>query len=447
MFLPTEIIAVLAHFRPAFTQPTYEKGIELLIGTLLTRGRRTVTAALRAIGKADEPQWSKYHHVLNRARWSGLTVSRLLLQLLVATLAAGSGVVTIAVDETLERRWGPQIRQCGHWRDSCASSKQLHVSTRGLRWLVFALVVDVPWSRYTLALPFLSVLLTTPKVSASLGKPHKTVAQRTGQVVIWLRRTLAGYPIHLVGDGAYAVIELGLRCQRCQVTLVAPLRLDARLFEPPYRPQTKLPGRPAVVGARLPNLADVAQAPTTRWHRSRVRWYGASHAVMDWMTGNALWYSTGTAPLAIRWLLVRDPAGVRPTRAFFSTDCHQAIPTMISDFVDRWTLEVTFEESRAHLGIETQRQWSDLAIERTTPALLALFSLVVLMAHALYPDGQIPAEQTAWYPKSSPTFHDLLRLVRRRLWLHFLFQTAGPLPDLRLFTPPRLSHLLATVCY
>jgi hypothetical protein len=108
--------------------------------------------------------------------------------------------------------------------------------------LVFALVVEAPWSRNLLALPFLSILLTTPKVSASLGKPHKTVAQRTGQVVIWLRRTLAGYRIHLVGDGAYAVIDLGLRCQRCQVTLVAPLRQDARLFEPPIVPRSCVGG-------------------------------------------------------------------------------------------------------------------------------------------------------------------------------------------------------------
>lgn len=447
MFLPAEIIPVLAHFRPAFTQPTHEKAVELVVGTVLARGRRTVTAALRAIGKRDEPHWSKYHHVLNRARWSGLLVSRLLLQLLVTTFVAGTRVVTIAVDETLERRWGPQIRQCGHWRDSRSSSKRLHVSTRGLRWLVFALVVEVPWTDYAVALPFLSVLLTTPKVSAGLGKRHKTVAQRTGQVVVWLRRTLAGYPIHLVGDGAYAVIELGLRCQRCQVTLVAPLRLDARLFEPPPRPLTKKRGRPPLVGARLPNLADVALAPSTHWHRSRMIWYGATTAFMDWTTGTALWYSTGTAPLPIRWILVRDPSGTRPTRAFFSTDCHQPASAIIRDFVVRWTLEVTFEESRVHLGIETQRQWSHLAIERTTPVLLGLFSLVVLMANALCPDGKLPVERTAWYAKSSPTSHDLLRLVRMRLWKQFLFQTGGISPDLRLFIPERLSHLLSALCY
>lgn len=447
MFLPAEIIPVVAYFRPAFTERTYQKAVELIIGALLTRGRRTVTNALRAIGKGDETNWSKYHHVLNRASWSGLTVSRLLLELLVTTFVGGGDVVTIAVDETLERRWGPQIRKSGHWRDSRSSSKRLHVSTRGLRWLVFALVVPVPWGDYVMALPFLSVLLTTPKVSADLGKSHKTVAQVTGQVVIWLRRTLAGFPIHLVGDGAYAVIELGLTCQRCQVTLIAPLRLDSRLFEPPRRLRTRTRGRPPLVGDRLPNLSEVSMAQTTRWHRSRVSWYGATTAIMDWCSGTALWYSTGKSPLPIRWILVRDPTANRPLRAFFSTDLHQFPPAILGEFVARWSLEVTFEESRAHLGIETQRQWSDLAIERTTPALLGLFSLVVLMAKSLYPDGEFFWEQTAWYPKDHATFHDLLRLVRRSIWQCFLFQTSGLSPDIRKILPDRFNHLLSAVCY
>jgi hypothetical protein len=273
------------------------------------------------------------------------------------------------------------------------------------------------------------------------------VAQVTGRIVRWLRRTLAGYPIHLVGDGAYAVLELGLTCQAHQVTLIAPLRLDARLFEPPCRPLEKRQGRPSLVGARLPNLADRAIAPTTRWHRSRVTWYSATTAVMDWTTGTALWYSTGTPPLVIRWVLVRDPQGIYPTRAFFATDSHLSPSTIIAGFVARWSLEVTYEESRAHLGIETQRQWSDLAIERTTPALFGLFSLVVLMAHVLYPDGDLPCTQTAWYPKRSATFHDLLHLVRKTLWLHCLFQTGDRSPDLRKITPAAFEHLLSAVCY
>lgn len=447
MFLPAEIIQVLAHFAPAFTQPTYRKALVLVIGTILAKGRRTVTSALRAMGKEQEADWSQYHQVLNRAKWSGLEVSQLLLQLIVSTFVSAGTTVTIAVDETLERRWGPQIRKRGHWRDSLASSRQRSVSTSGLRWLVLAVVLNVPWTPYAIALPFLSVLLTTPKVSQQLGKRHKTVAQVTGQIVAWLRRCLVGRAIHLVGDGAYAVIALGLRCQRHQITLIAPLRLDSRLFEPPYQPRVKRRGRPAVVGARLPTLAQVALAPTTQWQRSLLPWYGATSAVVDWVSGSALWYSTGTPPLTIRWVLVRDPADPQDIRAFFSTEQAQAAPTIISDFVNRWPIEVTFEEARAHLGLETQRQWSDLAIERTTPALFGLFSLVVLFAHALYPSGHLPLSTAAWYPKTHLSFHDLLALVRRRIWLHFFFQTDAFSPDPRLISQAQFEHLLSAVCY
>ena len=446
MFLPAEIIPILAQFAPVFTAPTYQKALVLVVGTILAKGRRTVTSALRAVGHTQTADWAKYHHVLNRARWSGLQLSERLLLVLVATFGAADGV-TIVVDETLERRWGPRIRKRGHWRDSLASSKHLNVSSSGLRWLVCALVVHVPWTPYALALPFLSVLLTTPKVSAQLGRPHKTVAHVTGQVLLWLRRTLPGRAIHLVGDGAYAVIALGRQCQRHQVTLLAPLRLDARLFEPPMRLVGKLRGRPQVVGARLPNLELIALAPTTRWHRSLVPWYGGTHTVVDWTTGTALWYTTGTPPLAIRWVLVHDPQGERPIRAFFSTEAAQGGPSIITDFVNRWPLEVTFEEARIHLGLETQRQWSDLAVERTTPALLGLFSLIVLLAQALYPTGDLPLPQAAWYPKTHATFHDVLALVRRRFWQQCLFQTDAVPPDLRFISPAHLEHLLSAVCY
>jgi hypothetical protein len=192
MFLPAEIIPIFAHFAPAFTAPTYQKGVVLVVGTLLAKGRRTVTAALRAVGLAQEKQWAKYHQVRNRASWSGLGVSGLLLELIVATFVTVGATIDLVIDETLERRWGPMIHKRGHWRDSLASSKSLNVSTSGLRWLVVAVVVKLPWSRHSWALPFLSVLLTTPKVSQRLARRHKTVAQVTGQIVIWLRRVLAG---------------------------------------------------------------------------------------------------------------------------------------------------------------------------------------------------------------------------------------------------------------
>ena len=447
MFLPPEIIAVIAHFAPAFTRPSYQKAIVLLAGTILTRGRRTVTAALRSAGLQQHKQWAKYHHLLNRASWSGLTLSGLLLQLLVTTLVASGATVDMVTDETLERRWGRKISKRGHWRDSLASSKGLNVSTSGLRWLVLAVAVKLPWSRHYWALPCLSVLLTTPKVSHQLGKRHKTVAQVTGQLAQWARRVLPGRRIKLIGDGAYSVIELGLRCHASGITLIAPLRLDARLFGwPPARSQ-KGQGRPPIVGQRLPNLEQVARQASTCWQRSQLAWYAGGHKVVDWTSGTALWYSSGTAPLPIRWVLVRDPAGQLPTRAYFSTDLAQPAPTIVADFVKRWSLEVTFEESRAHLGVETQRQWNDQAIERSTPALFGLFSLVILLGQALYPDDQLPLPQSAWYTKTEATFSDVLAIVRRALWHDFNYQTSAVNPDMVLIPRADLERLAYAVCY
>lgn len=450
MFLPAEIIPIVEHFRPAFTEPTYRKAVVLLIGTILCKGNRTVCSALRVLGLENEGDWSKYHHVLNRAKWDGLLLSTLLLTLIVETFV-DAGPIYIDVDETLERRWGPKIRKRGHWRDSLASGRKMNVSTSALRWLVFSVVVEVPWSHHEWALPFMSVLLTTPKVSKERGIRHQTIAQRTGQVVCWLRRRLPGRAIRLIGDGAYSVIELGLRCQSQGVTLTAPLRLDARLFD---RPPTRLNpdgakrlGRPRIVGERLPTLLQVATLNCTRWQRGRVQWYDGTTEIIDWVSGTALWYSTGTPPLQICWVLVRDPSGQRETVAFFSTDLHLDPRDIIATFVKRWAIEVTFEVGRAHLGIETQRQWSDKAIERTTPALFALFSIVVLMVHSLYGDRTLPVPQAAWYPKFHATFHDLIAILRWHLWQHLLFHTPAKSPDVWLFRPPQIHHLLSAAVY
>ena len=162
MSLPSPIIAVLADFQPLFTAPTWKKVVTLLIGTLLARGRRTVTTALRQMGHQMDGQFSLFHQVLNRARWSSLEVSRRLLQIVVSSFVTAGGSVEIVIDETLERRWGRKISKRGHWRDSLLSSKERSVSTSGLRWVTMAVVETLPWTRLRWALPFLSVLATTP---------------------------------------------------------------------------------------------------------------------------------------------------------------------------------------------------------------------------------------------------------------------------------------------
>src|SRR5712691_3534147 len=312
----------------------------------------------------------------------------------------------------------------------CAPVRSEKSSTSGLRWVTMAVVVTLPWTKLRWALPFLSVLATTPKVSERLKGRHKTLARLAQQMVMMLRRWLPDIAIKVIGDGAYSVIELALTCLKQRVSLIAPLRLDARLFAPPPPSKPHQMGRPRVVGKRLPNLSTVLNNAKTQWETLTVNWYGGTQRTLEVTTGTALWYSTGTDPLPIRWVLTRDPDGKREPKAYFSTDQTQSAGEIVEDVVKRWPIEVTFEESRAHLGIETQRQWSDLAIERSTPSLLGLYSVVVHLGLALHPDGNIPLQQAAWYPKTHATFSDVLATVRRHLWGGLTFQTSAAHPDL-----------------
>jgi hypothetical protein len=278
----------------------------------------------------------------------------------------------------------------GHYRDSALSSRERRVRSPGLRWIVMAVVVTLPWTKQRWALPFLCVLATTPEVSEQLGKRHKTVGMWAQQMVSLVRRWRTLRSIKLMGDTAYSVLELGLHAKAQQVTLVTTGRLDAVLHEPPPERTQHTIGRPRVGGLRLPALEQVLQNPDTVWQKLTLDWYGEGERTLEICTGTALWYRYGYDPLPIRWVLTRDPSGKRPPKAIFSTDPTQTAEQIVRDEISRWSLEVTFEEGRAQLGIETQRQWSDRAIERSTPLLFGLYSLVTLFGRALHPDGQIP---------------------------------------------------------
>jgi hypothetical protein len=324
-------IPLLEAFRPLFTAPTWKKMLTLLQGTLLARGRRTVTAALWHTGHEQDPHFSAFHQVLNRARWSPLLASRYLLSLIIQTFVQAGGCLDIVIDETLERRWGPKIRKRGQYRDSALSSHARSVSSTGLRWIVLAVVVRVPWTKQRWALPFLCVLATTPQVSARLGIQHKTLGQWAGQVVSLLRRWQPAARIKLLGDQAYSILELGLHSTRQQITLIAPFRLDSVLHHPAPARDPHTIGRPRVVGSRLPSLQHLLQDPQTVWQRLTLDWYAQGKRTLDLCTGPACWYRFGSTPLPIRWVLTRDPAGKRPAKALFSTDQTQSADEIVRD--------------------------------------------------------------------------------------------------------------------
>jgi hypothetical protein len=445
MPLPPPILAVLGQFRFAFTSKTWPKVLVLIAGTLLTRGRRTVAAALRATGHGDDPGFPRYHEVLSRAAWSPLRLSRRLLALLIAAFAPTG--LTLAIDETLERRWGPMITKRSHHRDPIASSRSQLVVASGLRWVVLAAVVAVPWSDRPWALPFLSVLAPSAKVDARDGRRHRTLTQRARQMIALVRRWLPSTPLTLVGDTTYSAIDLGSACRRQDVRLLAPLWNNAALFDepPPRTPRTR--GRPRKIGTRLPTPAATRDDPATAWHAAELTWYDGSTRRLELASGTALWYHSGADPLPIRWVLTRDPEGEVEPRAYFSTELTDSADAIVTEFLKRWPIETTFEESRAHMGIETQRQWSDLAIERETPCLFGLYSMVALLAHALHPEGEIPIRATAWYRKTSATFADCLAAVRRSFWELEDFRDPGGDPKVARIPRPLLDLLRNAVLY
>ncbi len=417
--LPIAIVPVLAPFAMLFTNPTWQKAQLLMVGAILATGQRTVAAALRVMGRSDQDDFARYHEVLNRAVWSPREAARILLLLLLQYLDRGDSPLVFGIDETLERRRGAKIRARGIYRDAVRSSRHQLVKSSGLRWISLMWLGQVPWAGRHWALPVLTVLAPSSRYHQQQGRRHKKITDWARQMIMQLRRWLPHRPLVLVGDNGYAVLDLLHRCQslREPVTLIARLRLDAALYAPaPPRPPGQT-GRPAIKGPRRPSLKTLLDQADVPWTVAAVSWYDGTTRTVELTSQTAVWYRSSKPAATIRWVLVRDPEGTFDPQALLCTD-PSADPSQILEwFVLRWQLEVTFQEARTHLGMETQRQWSDLAIARTTPVLLGLFSWTTLAAHALHKHHPITQRRAAWYDKPSPTFVDAIALVRRHLWL------------------------------
>jgi hypothetical protein len=410
-------LAWLGPLSPAFGERTWRRALVLAAGALLAQGPRTVASALRAAGLGAAPGFGSYHRVLSRRRWCGRAVARLLLAELLRAFVPPGAPVVVALDETLERRWGRRIAARGIYRDAVRSSHGHFVKASGLRWFTLALLAPVPWSSRVWALPFLTALAPSERHARGRGARHKKLTDWARQTLLQLARWLPDRRVVAVADRSYAALEL-LHAVRKRVCVVARLRLDARLFDPPPARTPRTIGRPRVVGARQPTLARRIDRLDTPWLRLEVAgWYGGGgRRAVEVASGTAVWHHTGLPAVPVRWVLVRDPQRRSDPQALLCTDLGAEPADVLSWFVRRWSVEVTFAEARRHLGIETQRQWSDAAIARTTPALLGLFSLVALRAADLHARGALAHRRTAWYRKEEPTFSDALAAVRRSLW-------------------------------
>ncbi len=407
----------LAVFRDCFTAPVWNHVLVLVAGAVLAPGKRTVSQALRVMGLGASPGFARYHEVLSRARWSGRSVARkLLAQVLDTFLPAGE--VVIGIDDTIERRWGPKIKARGIYRDPVRSSHGHFVKASGLRWLSLMVMVPIPWAGRRWALPFLTVLAPSERWSNEHDRRHKKLTDWARQAILQTKRWLPDRRLIIVADASFAALDL-IAALRRQVCLITRLRIDASLFAPapPRRPGQM--GRPRLKGQRLPKFAVMLADPKTAWSPiNLIEWYGGQQRRLEIVSGLAVCYHSGLPPAQVRWVLVRDPSGERGPQAFLSTDLTAEPEQILGWFVSRWRMETTFQEARTHLGMETQRQWSDLAILRTTPALLGLFSLITVWADQLArtPFGFVSTQTVAWYDKRKPTFSDAIAEVRRALW-------------------------------
>ena len=445
LHLPSGFLAWLAPYLAAFSRRTRPTAAALAAGALLAAGPRTVTNCLRALGLAEHPGFAAFHRVLNRNAWSGLVLARILLRAVVAAFVP-SGPVVIGVDHTLERRRGRRIGPAAYFYDASRSSAERKAVSRGLRWLSAMVLVEVPFAHRVWALPVLTALTPSKAWCERHGRRHRPVTEWARLVLLTVRRWLPGRSIVAVADGEFAAVEL-LHALRRSVVVIARLRKDARLFDPPPFHDGK-PGRAPRKGKRQPLLSARVTDPATRWQRvvrpSRTSW--RSGGWIEYAHGTALWHHGGKPIVPILWVLVRHPDGRCDPEAFLCTDTTASPRDVLECFTRRWAMETTYEEAHAHLGVETQRQWSDPAVFRTTPLLLGLYTAVTLYVHHNAARLALSPWRAAWYPKPAPTFADALARLRQHLWFERLV-TSGAGADVTEPLPPAVQGILEAACY
>ena len=434
--LPTGFRRTISHFSFAFRKDVFVKVEQLLSGALVCPGSRTVCNLLRCTGLKDERNFPKYHRFLSRDKWSAFRLSGVLFGLLVNAFVPKGVPIVLGMDDTIERRWGRKTGKRGIYRDPVRSSKSHFVKCSGLRWLSVMLLCELPWLERGIcwALPFLTVLCPSERYYLSRDRQPKKLTIFARQAIIWLGRQKSALQrkVYLTGDGSFATMELFMQASGADIGLIARMKLNSRMYAPPVqdRPKGKRGPIPPV-GDRLMSMEERLADKGTCWQKVTFsHWYGNRDKEMLLTWGVAIWRKDNSRLVKVKWALIKDPDGKLDPVLLACTDWQVDAREMVGFFVRRWRVEVTFAETRRHLGVETQRQWSDLAIERTTPCLMALFSLTCLFAHQLQKARPIVPNTTAWYKKQGVTFSDVLTKVRLAL-----------LQQENLFTRPEKEHI------
>jgi hypothetical protein len=417
--IPHAVRVLLDGFSNEFSPSVWRRFLDLLTAAVMVRGRRTVWRLLN--WTRGSGHFSSYHRVFSHRRWSSVSLARRLAMATVKFFAP-EGTLQLVGDDTVSQHRGEHVYGKGCHRDAVRSSHSHLVHRWGHKWVVLALRVRVPGASRTWALPMLIALYRTPEESLKAGVKHKTPPElMRGLLALWMRWFPQRKSV-FAGDGGFATHALaGFAARhRRRLTLVSKFLPDAVLHDPPPRRRPGQKGRPRVVGQRLPRPADVVKSKRKR-QQLHVAWYGGGRRKVNVVTGEGHWYRQGQGLVRLRWVHVRDLTGSHREEYFFSTDVQMSVTRVIETFVGRWDIEVTFEEMREHLGLETTRGRSQNTVLRAEPCLFCLYTLVVYW-HAHLPKKDRTKIHARWHGKKSLTFTDAMASVRRSAWDEFLFQ-------------------------
>lgn len=438
MILPPEARPLLQLLAPAFANPTYHRFTTLLVGAILTTGRRTVANLLRTLRHLAPGHATAYRRVLSRAPWSGLALGCALARFLLDHLAP-DGPVQLVGDDTVDGHPGRAVYGKGRHRDPVRSSHAFTAWRYGHKWVVLAVLVKFPFAARRWALPVLVDLYRPPELDRAEGRRHKTPAQLMCRLLRLLLIRFPGRAFVFAGDSGFGTHEVARFCHRHRgrLTLVSKLHPDANLFAPP--PPYAGSGRPRVKGERVPKPRQAAA--TARRARLTVAWYGGGTRRVEAATGAGHWYRGGAGLVPIRWVFVRDATGTHRDEYLFTTDTRMSAGAVVGTYCGRWSIETTFQEARSCLGLETTRGRCRSTVLRAAPCLFGLYTVVAALFHALPASKRAGA--VSWPGKATVTFSDALCAARRWLWAEAVLPQAGDAAALQK-VPDRVRELLLT---
>jgi hypothetical protein len=413
--LPGVAEPLLMSFTVAFTEPTFQRSLVLLVGAILAKGRRTITSLLWNVGDLAAGDPTDYHRVFSRAPWSLGKLGRV-LAIAVIELAALDDWIRVVVDCTVAEHKGKKVYGKGCHHDAVRST-DTHTAYRwGHRWVTLAVVVRFPFCSRPWALPVLAALYRPEELNKKEGRRHKTPIQLAQGLMAILLHWFPQHKFVLLGDGGYASHDLARFCHRHRerLALVSKFAPDGALYASPPPPKKHKSGRPRVKGKKLPTPQAVVAG--SRLRKTSVSWYGATERQVQVCDGCGQWYRSGAGLVPVHWVFVRDREGTRRDEYFYTTHEGFTAEQVVTLYTVRWNLEVTFQELRAHLGFETPRQRVANSVLRMAPCLLGLFSVVSLIYHEHLKRHNATLYDRPCYRKSEPTFSDAIATVRRLFW-------------------------------